>query len=381
MVKPVSDRKDQPAQPSYESLIFEEIAKRLTFAPSMPGTDFNPLTATAQQLESFKLPPRPDPTTSPHAFANWQRAMSAPLSFIQPESDLRKLFAVLVLGRQSQYSTTAAEAISGNWSGAYIRDDYGQVYTRIQAFWVVPRPYPPPPQMPGGNWLPGTSIATVWIGLDGADPASLSMPQLGTYQQVDLAASTSNPADLVTSVVAWWQWWQKDDATAHQINIPQGVFPLQIGDMVYVELDVINPGSVRFFLKNMSTGSVFPPFDLTQPSPLPVNPNFPVTVEGRTAEWIVERQTKVGTPDLRPFCDYGEAIFHGCTAEVTSRGTGVISEQQLELATLLRMADWTVSSTSGGVDQPGLHNPGIIVSTASLQGNDGVLVTYTGDTP
>jgi hypothetical protein len=95
MVNPVSDRSDsgrgkyQPAQPPYEQIMFEEIAKRLTFAPSVPGTDFNPLTATAKQLESFKLPSLPNPNTSPHAFANWQRAMSPPLSFIQPENDLR----------------------------------------------------------------------------------------------------------------------------------------------------------------------------------------------------------------------------------------------------------------------------------------------------
>ena len=179
--------------------------------------------------------------------------MSPPLSFIQPESDLRKMFAVSVLGRQSQYATTSAEAISGNWSGAYIRDDYGEAYTRIQGLWVVPRPYPPPPQMPRRGLVPrhvplrrSGSAWMVW------SPGSLSMPQLGTYQEVHLAAPTSNPADLVTSVVAWWQWWQKDDTTAHQIDIPQSVFPLQIGDMVYVELDVINPGSVRFFLKNLS---------------------------------------------------------------------------------------------------------------------------------
>jgi hypothetical protein len=207
------------------------------------------------------------------------------------------------------------------------------------------------------------------------------MPQVGTYQEVDLAAATNDPANLVTSVVAWWQWWQRDDINGHQVNILQSEFPLQIGDVVYAELDVIDPGTVRFFLKNLSTGKVFPPFDLKEPSPLPVNPNFPVTVEGRTAEWIVERQTEAGTTDLRPFCDYGEVLFHGCTAEVMSKKTGTISEQQLELATLLRMTDWTVPSTSGGVDQPGLRNPGIIVSTPALQGDDGVLVTYTGDSP
>jgi hypothetical protein len=366
-------------KPPFRQIVFEEIAKRLTFAASVPDADFNPLTASAPELESFKLPPRPDPTTSPGAFQNWQRAMSPPLSFI-PIKPATELFAVSDEGKQSQFQQ-AAQAISNNWSGAYIRDNYGETYTRIQGIWVVPRPYPPPPAAPGGNWLPGTSVATIWIGLDGADPGSLAMPQLGTYQQVDLAAATSDPASLVTTVVAWWQWWQRDDIAGQQVSIPQSQFPLQVGDVVYAELDVIDPSKVRFFLKNLSTGMVFPAFDLTKPSPLPVNPNFPVTVEGRTAEWIVERQTQVGTTDLRPFCDYGEVLFHGCTAEVMSKKTGTTSEQQLELATLLRMADWTVPSTSGGVDQPGLRNPGIIVSTPALQGDDGVLVTYTGDSP
>ena len=40
-----------------------------------------------------------------------------------------------------------------------------------------------------------------------------------------------------------------------------------------------------------------------------------------------------------------------------------------------------VLATAGGVDQPGIHKPGIIVSSAALQGDDGLLVTYTGATP
>jgi Peptidase A4 family len=375
------DRKDDKDQDSrqkrYEEVIWAEIGKRLRFALSAPDANFDPLIATPAELEKFKLPPRPDPGTSPHAFANWQRAMSPPLSFIPPD-DPKKLFAVSDQGRQFQFLLSRqAATMSNNWSGGYIRDNYGEIYTRIQGSWVVPQPYPPPPPTPGGDWPPGDFVATAWLGLDGCDPGSLAMPQMGTYQEVKLAAASKNSADLQTTVNAWWQWWQKDDINGHQVDILQSAFPLNVGDVVYAELFVKDQTTVRFLLKNLSTGKMFPCFDLTQPSPVTVNPNFPVVVEGKTAEWIVERQTKAGTNDLRPFCDYGEVLFHGCTAEVTSRRTGATREQQLQLASLLRLADWTLPTPAGDY-QPGLRHPGTIVSTAALQGDDGVLVAYTG---
>ena len=370
---------DEARQVVYERFIWSEITKRLKFAAQVPGPDFNPLVATPQELERFKLPSRPDPNSNPRAFANWRKAMSPPLVFLE-RGDATSLFKVSARSRQLQFQSSldATQAMSNNWSGAYIRDNEGETYTRIQGSWVVPRPYPPPPQTPGGDWLPGTSVATVWLGLDGCDPGSIAMPQFGTFQKVVVNTPTRNPADLVTSVYAWWQWWQIDDDGV-QVGIPTSVFPLQVGDLVYAELDVIDPHTVRFFLKNLSLGTVFPPFDLDQPSPSPTNPNFPVTVEGRTAEWIVERQTEAHTTNLRPFCDYGAVMFYGCNAQVHT-ATGASEDRQLDLATTIRLADWTLA-TAGGVDQPGIHKPGIIVSSAALQGDDGLLVTYTGATP
>ena len=377
--KPYATGADEALQAARERFVWDEIAKRLRFAPSVPGPEFDPLVATPEELESFKLPPRPDPNTNPRAFANWRKAMSPPLVFLAG-GDATSLFEISVRSRQLQFQTSPddTKAMSSNWSGACIRDNEGETYTRIQGSWVVPRPYPPPPQTSGGDWLPGTTVATVWLGLDGYDPGSISMPQLGTYQEVVVTTATRNPADLVTSVSAWWQWWQIDD-NGTQVSIPPSKFPLQVGDLVYVELNVINPGKVRFFLKNLSLGTVFPPFELEQPSAPPTNPNFPATVEGRTAEWIVERQAEAFNTDrLRPFCDYGAVLFYGCNAQVTTT-TGT-EDRQLDLATTIRMADWTLP-TPGGVDQPGIHNPGIIVSSAALQGDDGVLATYTGGTP
>ena len=107
--------------------------------------------------------------------------------------------------------------------------------------------------------------------------------------------------------------------------------------------------------KNLSLGTVFPPFDLDQPSPSPTNPNFPVTVEGRTAEWIVvKRQTEAHTTNLRPFCDYGAVMFYGCNAQVHT-ATGASEDRQLDLATTIRLADWN-SRRPAGWTSPGYIN-------------------------
>ena len=46
-----------------------------------------------------------------------------------------------ILSRQHPFisSLAAADAMSNNWSGTYIRDNYGEAYTRIQGSWIVPR--------------------------------------------------------------------------------------------------------------------------------------------------------------------------------------------------------------------------------------------------
>jgi hypothetical protein len=297
----------------------------------MPGPEFDPLVATPEGLK-LQAASRPDPNTNPRAFANWRKAMSPPLVFLAG-GDATSLFEISVRSRQLQFQTSPddTQAMSRNWSGAYIRDNEGETYTRIQGLGCAAS-VSPPPQTSGGDWLPVPPLRHVWLGLDGWS-GSISMPQLGTYQEVVVTTATRNPADLVTSVSAWWQWWQIDD-NGTQVSIPPSKFPLQVGDLVYVELNVINPGKVRFFLKNLSLGTVFPPFELEQPSAPPTNPNFPATVEGRTAEWIVERQAEAFNTDrLRPFCDWRGPGWLQCRDHNDEPRT------DNSLATTIRMAD------------------------------------------
>jgi Peptidase A4 family len=377
---------DDPAHTQQQyAQIWSEIEKRVTFAKASPKPDFNPLAASDDELESFKLPPRPDARSSPYAFANWRRAMSPPLRFIPNDVfrglvlDLKNLFTIDVSRRQRPQLASDSAELSNNWSGATIRDDLGETYDLVQGTWMVPRPYPPPPRIPGGLWSHGDFSVSVWIGLDGHDPGSLSLPQIGTTQVVSAATDTDNPSGLTVSVTAWWEWWFKDDPTSHQIDIPAALFPVQIGDVICAQLNVLNPTTVRAFIKNLSSGLVYPGFDLTPPTVTVQNPAGPVKVEGQTAEWIVERQTKPMSTAMLPFCNFGAVVFTGCNAQVVTAG-GTSGDRQLQRARTIRMSDWTLPSN---VDpyQPGMQNPGIIVSTPMLEGVDSVLLTYTGGSP
>jgi hypothetical protein len=365
--------------------VWAQINSRVSFAKESPDPGFNPLTASDQELEKFKLPPRPNAESSPHAFGNWRRAMSPPLHFIPNAElqtlvkDLKNLFRIAVRRRQRPQQASDSAELSNNWSGAYIRDDLGETYNLIQGTWMVPRPYPPPPHIPGGPWSHGDFTASVWIGLDGHEGGSLSLPQIGTTQKVCVAADTSNLADLKVKVTAWWEWWYKDDPNAHQIDLSTSVFPVQTGEVICAQLDVLNPTKVRAFFKNQSSGLVYPPFDLTEPPVTVQNPAGPVKVEGQTAEWIVERQTKQKSPDLLPFCNFGAVMFTGCNAQVITAG-GTTADRQLQRARLIRMSDWTLPSTVDAY-QPGMDNLGIIVSSPALVGADTVLVSYTGGSP
>jgi Peptidase A4 family len=378
-----SRRDSDEALERISAQIFRDLATRVKFADASPGPGFDPLTAPDDVLEQFKLPPRPDRKTAPRAFANWQRAMSPPLRFVAPErlpdlvADLHNVFTVTGDRRQRQFVTGLGqtEEMSRNWSGAYIRDNPGEGYVLIQARWVVPRPYPPPPVASGANWLQGDYFSSAWIGLDGHDGGSLSLPQIGTAHHVSTPADTSDPGALAVTAGAWWQWWVRgNDLLNYPVDITQ--FPVQPGDLVYAQLNVLDPTKVRFFLKNQSVGLVFPPFDVNNPAPPSPNPTIPVTVEGRTAAWIVERPTKPFTPDPLPFCDCGSVTIYDCNAQVAP----TLQDRQLQRANLIKLADWTRKNATGG-HQPGMDHPGIIVSTAEVESDSSVLITYTGDTP
>lgn len=171
-----------------------------------PPADFDPLRASPDDLIGYFLPQRPDGASTPRALANWTRAMSPPLSFVQRTAS--GLSTLRPWGERAVAAGTlpATQEASHNWSGAYIRTHDTSSFALVEAMWLVPRPYPPPGGQPGAAAAPGIYGSSVWIGLDGHDPGSFSLPQIGTAQFVNIP----NP------VYAWYQWWVRETKTSRQ---------------------------------------------------------------------------------------------------------------------------------------------------------------------
>jgi peptidase A4-like protein len=313
--------------PSLSPLVFEALKAGIQINFPPPG--FDPLKASPEELETFFLPPIPDPRAAPQAHANWIKAMSPPLSF--PENRVvEELFAATLL--RSRYrqrgSGDFSEESSQNWSGGYIVPRDFSKMTLVQGRWRVPDPKP----SFAGN---GEFASSVWVGLDGHAPTSRSMPQVGTGQYVSVAGG---PPSL--DLFAWWQWWERDDPRGQQIRYKG--FPILAGQTVYTQIQALSRTKVSVFVKNETTGLAFPHWYVVQSPPLVGTNPLPPHVEGRTAEWIVERPTNPRTGRYFDLANYGTATFIDC------HGACVSGDLRLQRARLIRMNEWDVGSATPG---------------------------------
>jgi hypothetical protein len=304
--------------------------------------------ATADVLDSHCLPPRPDPLHAPISYATWQNAMSAPLSFISgSKAD------IFVTGDAMQSAALADRAIcqatSWNWSGGVVRPPGSGSFASVSAVWATQTTRPPAGVYGAGK--PVEYRASVWVGLDGYDPASVAMPQIGTMH---VTRSAAGYAASRSPLVAWWQWWHSDTGGVGPALIPS----LAIGDGedVFASVTALSPLKCRFFLKNLHSGQAVA-FDVD----LAQSPTY--EVNGLTAEWIVERPTILGSDQLYPLPDYGKVDIRSCAA--VSGQQDETCETDLSGATMLRMIDWSDPSP-----------PGTIVSTPEQTGPNQLLIQY-----
>jgi hypothetical protein len=198
-------------------------------------------------------------------------------------------------------------ATSSNWSGAYIMPKRGPMFTEVHGSWCVPTAAPP------DRPADGEYRCSTWIGLDGQRRyLDSSLPQIGTTQIVTVRDGyASSP-----TARAWWQWWVRDVDNPPPIDLK---LPVKPGDCMMCSLIVVNRTTVRFFIKNQSTGKFVAPFD--EPAPIAGKPAVQVTepavqvqVSGATAEWIVERPNVWHEDKLYQWPKYGTVSFKNCLA-------------------------------------------------------------------
>jgi hypothetical protein len=329
-----------------------------------PPEGFDALNASDVDLEKYNLPPRPDGTAAPRALFSWKRAMSLPFCFVPVKSS--DVSGPADSGQQAGNAGAEArvQESSRNWSGAYIRSNDAGQFVLVEAMWLVPKPYPPAPRRAEATKPMTEFRSSVWIGLDGHDATSMSLPQIGTSQIVTV--DDKDPAKApVCRTFAWWQWWVRRGSN----NMPRliGGFPVSSGSLMYCRLTVRTPERVNLFIKNQSSGAVIA-FDVEAPKPdNPAQIRQTIVTEGRTAEWVLERPTKIGKNELYTLPDYGAALFYACNAAVMTENGW--EERQLQEARLIAMKDWD-----------GEH-PGAVTSTPMRQNENSVLLCYEGNLP
>jgi hypothetical protein len=309
--------------------ILDKIRSRTNFFD--PPAAFDPLKASAAELLKYGFSLEPDPAIAPERHASWMRLFSQKLNFVAADFALPPLPEFQRPGRRKQAVVNRQpHEMSLNWCGAYVTAKDARTFTEIHADWKVPRP--DPPIQPGsGVALDGDYRSSTWIGFDGQRRyLNSSLPQIGTAQEVVVVNGQPR-----RKIYAWVQWWVSDHRS---VPVVLSSLPISAGDLVTCSMVVMNRTTVRFYIKNQSTGYFVAPFEQSAPLFHPPDGGEPVQLEvsGATAQWIVERPAAL-TPGhaLFELPDYGTVTFSNCYAVSSSHGTE--RPEGLNGATLINM--------------------------------------------
>ena len=361
----------------------KQLEARVILTGWPPPFDFSPPKEPPDQIAAHDLPVSPDPLREPRAYANWLAALSGDFNYVPADIDhLDDIFAIRVTPlvtrppaiRTGAMASPRFSESSRNWSGALIRPSIRGRFTRIQGAWTVPEPCPGA-ERPDRAPLPdGEYAISTWIGLDGYDAGTLSLPQCGTGQFVRI--ENGRVAERIYR--AFWEWWARDfHEQSWAVTIKPDKLPCAPGHRFFCEIDVLAPDRVLFFFKNETTGDVLsfavkPPHEpavetIIQNVRPDLTGHVPVQVLGGTAEWILESPSDWITNRQFTLADFHPIEFRRCVAEQTSEADATAkSERSLLGARLIRLADW--------FDR---QRPGLVVSEPALGGWHRMIVRYS----
>jgi hypothetical protein len=266
-------------------ITLEGDVKVRTFRPPPPG--FDPLTASAAQLNHHGFPARPD---DPHLLERYRRVferLKGKFQYIEPTFQINR-------NRPSR-PRNALTLTSFEYSGGAIYAPAGKSFRGIQADWVIPNVYPP---------TQNTSYqCAIWIGLDGLGVSNDRVCQAGVSYEVYTLGNS-----LTRNVSLFAEWYPDNPITVTTLTISPGdfvTFVLCTSASDPTKRDHIDTARA-YFTNNTSGHSTSMEFH-----PLI---NSGITLIGNCAEWIVEKPYGYGLPD------YGEVFFSSCEAYLEGPG-------------------------------------------------------------
>jgi len=258
--------------------------------PPKPPRTFNPLKASAEELLKYALPRKP-PRANQAAYKIWKLIVETAVSQgRRVRSGGYGFVTASDYGIGSpQANFPGAQESSKNWSGIVARSVEAPSFTQVYGVWQMPVI-----SAPLGVGKRSYRCST-WIGLDGHDPTSPAMPQIGVTMKVDTGIGSPGP-----TYEAWVQWWSRMFSAEYKLppQVIQG-FTINKGDVIACVIDVKDPWNVNVTIANQTTNtSKSQPLSgiVTLPPPLqtisiPLGP-----VSGTTAEWIAERPALIKKP-------------------------------------------------------------------------------------
>lgn len=199
--------------------------------PPYAPAGFNPLNATAQQLQLYGFPVRPDATEDPAGFASWADAMSHALI----EDDLTPSCPGPVPVFDSVY-------YNGNWAGHGVdrADINGNAINDVSSKWFVPRV--------------GSNSSYVYCGQDPQEPLPPAVAVWnGLYRAAD--ANGNNATLIQAGTISCsddqqtYRFWNEVIPNGPRYEGP-AVNP---GDIVYSDVYYVNNGTCNFFEEDLTT--------------------------------------------------------------------------------------------------------------------------------
>jgi hypothetical protein len=267
-------------------ITLEDNLKILTFHPA-PG--FDPLTASAAELDENGFPPRPTDAELLARYKHVFRRVQGRFRYIEPTFRVNR-------GKSSDPRRGKGGGSSDNWSGGVVYAAAGQSFRSVQGSWVVPNVYP---TASTSQWYE----CSTWIGLDG--DGSDDVCQAGVA--CDVFGTRSSPLEPPT-IYPWHQWYP-----GPQVQITNLL--VSAGDFLTMTLSTSSGAgstSATVYILNITTG-VGMSYVISAP--------LGTQLAGNSAEWIVEAPTVGGVEQV--LADYGEVFFSCCVAYPSS-GFGVI---------------------------------------------------------
>jgi hypothetical protein len=262
----------------------------ITITTFSPPPEFDPLVATASELEQYGFPARPDHPRYLRLYRQVFTRLKGRLKYVEPAFRISRHGSVDPRDRIPPASVFTGD----NWSGGVVQPPQGQSFSQVWGQWVVPNAYPKSRDV---------FLNSYWIGLDG-------FTGLGAGEALQAGVDCSLVGSS-SSLYPWHQW-----APSAKVAITN--LAVSAGDLVMIIITAA-PGAgattAKVSFANISSGAATSYVISAPPSQ---------KLAGNSAEWIVEA-------DPERLADYGQVFFDNCIASVGNSKTGGGTGQKLDI--------------------------------------------------